>query len=297
MPYLGRSPGSGVRTRFIYAATAGQTSFSGNDSNSVSLAYEDTLYMDVYQNGVLLKPVTDYAATTGTSVVLTTGASTDDVVEMVVYDTFAVADTVSAKDGGTFSGNVAMGGTLSLTGNADFNGDLDVDGTTNLDVVDIDGAVDMASTLTVAGVLTAAAGSIGMGPAFFAHPASGQSISANTFTKVVLGTEVYDTDSKFASSRFTPTIAGYYQINASVTYANANFTQTGAILAIYKNGSSYAAFNSIIGGFEQRHGINGSALVYLDSDDYVEMFIYGPGQTVAHDTGETHFSGGMVRKA
>jgi len=116
MPYLGRSPGSGVRTRFIYAATAGQTSFSGNDSNSVSLAYEDTLYMDVYQNGVLLKPVTDYAATTGTSVVLVTGATTDDVVEMIVYDTFAVADTVSAKDGGTFSGNVAMGGTLNVTG-------------------------------------------------------------------------------------------------------------------------------------------------------------------------------------
>jgi hypothetical protein len=92
MPYLGRSPGSGVRSRFIYAATSGQTSFSGNDSNSVSLAYEDTLYMDVYQNGVLLKPVTDYAATTGTSVVLTTGATTDDVVEMIVYDTADNAD-------------------------------------------------------------------------------------------------------------------------------------------------------------------------------------------------------------
>jgi len=158
MPYLGRSPGSGVRTRFIYAATAGQTSFSGNDSNSVSLAYEDTLYMDVYQNGVLLKPVTDYAATTGTSVVLTTGATTDDVVEMIVYDTFAVADTVSAKDGGTFAGNMSMGGTLTLTGNADFNGDLDVDGTTNLDVVDIDGAVDMASTLQVDGAITSSVG-------------------------------------------------------------------------------------------------------------------------------------------
>ena len=114
MPYLGRSPGSGVRSRFIYAATAGQTSFSGNDSNSVSLAYEDTLYMDVYQNGVLLKPVTDYAATTGTSVVLTTGATTDDVVEMIVYDTFAVADTVSASNGGTFAGDVAF------TANANF---------------------------------------------------------------------------------------------------------------------------------------------------------------------------------
>jgi len=149
MPYLGRSPGSGVRTRFIYAATAGQTSFSGNDSNSVSLAYEDTLYMDVYQNGVLLKPVTDYAATTGTSVVLVTGANTDDVVEMIVYDTFAVADTVSAKDGGTFSGNMAMGGTLTLAGNADFNGNLDVDGTTDLDTTNVVGAFTVTGDVTL----------------------------------------------------------------------------------------------------------------------------------------------------
>ena len=142
-----------------------------------------------------------------------------------------------------------------------------------------------------------ASGVAGNGPAFHAHPASAQSISAYTFTKVTLGTEVYDTDSKFASSRFTPTIAGYYQINASVTYANANFTQAGAILQIRRNGSNYAGFNAIVGGFEARHGISGSALVYLDSDDYVEMFIYGPANTVAHDTGETHFSGGMVRSA
>jgi len=39
--------------------------------------------------------------------------------------------------------------------------------------------------------------------------------------------------------------------------------------------------------------------VYLDSNDYVEMWIYNTSSavTIAHDTGETHFSGGMVRKA
>jgi len=116
MPYIGRPLQAGVRRRYIYAATAGQTSFSGNDSSGISLAYDDNLFLDVYQNGVLLKPVTDYAATTGTSVVLTTGASTDDVLEMLVFDTFGVADTVSAKDGGTFSGNMAMSGTLAVTG-------------------------------------------------------------------------------------------------------------------------------------------------------------------------------------
>ena len=54
----------------MYQATASQTSFSGSDANSLSLSYTDSLYMDVYQNGVLLVPGTDYTATTGTSVVL-----------------------------------------------------------------------------------------------------------------------------------------------------------------------------------------------------------------------------------
>ena len=113
MPYIGKSPGNGVRQRYIYAATSGQTSFSGNDSAGISLVYDDPSYLDVYQNGVLLKPVTDYASTTGTSVVLVTGATTDDVIEMITYDTFAIADTVSAKDGGAFGGNVAVTGDIT----------------------------------------------------------------------------------------------------------------------------------------------------------------------------------------
>ena len=80
MPYIGKSPEFGVRNRFVYQATAGQTSFSGSDGDAKTLVYTDSLYMDVYQNGVLLKPGTDYAATTGTTVVLVTGASLNDAV-------------------------------------------------------------------------------------------------------------------------------------------------------------------------------------------------------------------------
>jgi len=121
MPYIGRGPGFGVRSRFIYTATAGQTSFSGNDDAGISLAYTDTLYIDVYQNGVLLVPATDYASTTGTSVVLVQGASVGDTVEMVVYDIFSVADAVSAKDGGTFSGTIAAAGlSTSSLGTSNF---------------------------------------------------------------------------------------------------------------------------------------------------------------------------------
>ena len=41
MPYIGRGSDFGVRSRFIYTATAGQTTFSGNDDAGITLAYTD----------------------------------------------------------------------------------------------------------------------------------------------------------------------------------------------------------------------------------------------------------------
>ena len=101
MAYIGKSPTVGVRNRFVYQATAGQTSFSGSDSDAKTLTYQDSLYLDVYQNGVLLKPGTDYTATTGTSVVLVTGASLNDVVEMIIYDTFSIANSYTKAESDT----------------------------------------------------------------------------------------------------------------------------------------------------------------------------------------------------
>ena len=67
MAYIGKSPSVGVRNRFVYQATAGQTSFTGSDSDAKTLTYQDSLYMGVYQNGVLLKPGTDYTCLLYTS--------------------------------------------------------------------------------------------------------------------------------------------------------------------------------------------------------------------------------------
>jgi len=110
MAYIGKSPSQGVRNRFQYQATAGQSSFSSTDANGLTLTYTDSLYMDVYQNGILLVPGDDYTATTGTTVVLVQSASLDDIIEMVVYDVFSVPDAVSQSAGGTFSGAVTFGG-------------------------------------------------------------------------------------------------------------------------------------------------------------------------------------------
>jgi len=123
MPYLGRQPGVGVRNRYIYTATASQTTFSGADDNGATLAYDDAAYVDVYLNGVLLIPVTDYAATTKTSVVLTSGAAASDLLEILAYEISSIADTVSKANGGTFDGAITVNGNLSVD-----NGTIKLDG-------------------------------------------------------------------------------------------------------------------------------------------------------------------------
>ena len=131
MPYIGKSPHFGVRNRYIYQATAGQTSFSGSDSSSLVLSYNDSLYMDVYQNGVLLKPGTDSTAPTGTTVVLVTGASLNDVVEMIVYDVFSVNNAYTKTESDTrypFKGNNSIIRLNGQTISADITIDSDENG-------------------------------------------------------------------------------------------------------------------------------------------------------------------------
>ena len=131
MAYIGKSPSFGVRNRYIYQATAGQTTFTGSDADSKTLTYTDGLYVDVYQNGVLLKPVTDYTATSGTSIVLITGASLNDVVEIVAYDAFSIANSYTKTESDTrypFKGNNSIIRLNGQTISADITIDSDENG-------------------------------------------------------------------------------------------------------------------------------------------------------------------------
>ena len=98
------SAGAASLILYEYTATSGQTTFSGADDNSASLSYS-VGNIQVVMNGVVLDP-SDYTATSGTSVVLGSGATTGDLVNIYAFKSFTVADTVSASAGGTFNGNV-----------------------------------------------------------------------------------------------------------------------------------------------------------------------------------------------
>lgn len=82
-----------TRTEFVFTATDGQTTFSTDDT-STSLSYT-VGKIDVFLNGVRLAPA-DFTATNGTSIVLASGANTSDVMLVVTYGTFQVADLGAA---------------------------------------------------------------------------------------------------------------------------------------------------------------------------------------------------------
>jgi len=140
MPYIGRSTdGFGVRNRFLYLASASDTSVSGADANGATLTFTDGAYVDVYLNGVLLKPTTDYNTSTANTIAGLSALNTNDEVTVVVYDVFTVADMVSATSGGTFSGAVTANSTLDMNGTELI---LDADADTSI-TADTDDQIDI----------------------------------------------------------------------------------------------------------------------------------------------------------
>ena len=86
---VAKTGGVAYRSQFVYTATANQTTFTGADSASNTLAYQAS-NRDVYLNGVLLAEA-DFTATNGTSVVLGAGAAVNDILTVFNYETTSLS--------------------------------------------------------------------------------------------------------------------------------------------------------------------------------------------------------------
>ena len=140
-------------------------------------------------------------------------------------------------------------------------------------------------------------------PAFAVWGSSGTSLTNNINTKITYDTEEFDTNNNFASSRFTPTVAGYYQISGSVQISVSSGFSVRGLASIYKNGSEYKR-----GGY-QWPNTGGStstyqvcSVVYLNgSTDYVELFGFNESANSPIFDGSggsaCYFSGSLVRTA
>lgn len=138
------------------------------------------------------------------------------------------------------------------------------------------------------------------GPAFSASMSTTQTITTSTFTKVNFNTEAWDTNSNYDTStyRFTPTIAGYYQVNCSID-AGASTAATRVIPSIYKNASAYRYGSNI--GTVAGNSFSGvcSFIVYMNgSTDYIECYGYIIATTaIISPSSGTWFDACLVRSA
>jgi hypothetical protein len=140
------------------------------------------------------------------------------------------------------------------------------------------------------------------GPAFRAYPSGSQTITSGSLQKVTFGSESFDTDGCFASSRFTPTVEGYYQLNATVRLDGANGTGE-CMIVLYKNGSEYArGWNSSGTQFAASFwSMTVTDIAYANgTSDYFEIYIQqtsGVSLTTTAFQNISYFSGCMIRGA
>ena len=147
--YVGNIPvPQSTQARHSYTATASQTTFNTSGYTAG--------FVDVYLNGVKLVDGTDFTATNGSDVILTTGASVSDVVDIVI---FTAVDLSTAVGGGRYKGERGTNGPAAAAGDIfrvheqELNTDTTIDSTENALCA---GPLTVASgvTLTVSGNLT-----------------------------------------------------------------------------------------------------------------------------------------------
>lgn len=281
---LNYNPSTGVFTA---------TSFSGAGTGLTGTASSLTA-------GTATTATSATSATTATNVAVASDTSTT-----ACYPLFATASTSSSTGAKTNSSRLSFNSSTGALTATSFSGA----GT---------GLTGTASSLTVGAATTAAglsstlaisSGGTGVTaqPSFSAYATTGQTLTANTSTKVTLGAENWDTNNCFASSRFTPTTAGYYQFSGWIRLTPGSGTTgiTSWSVEIWKNGAAVSRpveLNTVDAvylnmPFSVIHYMNGTT-------DYVELYASfgyygtlgtGPGLVYDSNVLTTTFQGQFVR--
>ena len=294
MAYIGVSPSNGVRRVHTYTATASQTIFSGAGAEGTTLSYKDSNYVDVYQNGIKLADA-DYTSTSGTQIVLAQAASVDDIVVVVVFDVFSVADTVSKADGGTFDGNVTMGGTLGVAGVPTFTGrSVHSGGITVANDGQIGSVGDAdAMAISSSGVVTFSQNTVGAGGMDLILSSTLTSSSGNIDISSTYINSTYD--EYFLTFNLDPDEDNrhlYLQVfvggsaQGGSIYANEAQHIGGNSSALNSNAATVLRFNSKGIGYESGEGVSGQ--IFLQNvNDTNHSFCYS-GYINYHDTNGNH---------
>lgn len=133
-------------------------------------------------------------------------------------------------------------------------------------------------------------------PAFYARRTTTQNIGNATITKLQCNTEEFDRDGYYdhvTNFRFTPLVAGWYQITMSADFIDAGTAAQGAVLYLYKNGVS--DFTVSDAQYDNGNaGLSGTTMIYFNgTTDYIEIFGW-IGGTGANTVSNARFSGFFI---
>ena len=328
MSYIGKSPtGSGVRTRYYFTATGGETSLSGADDGGKTLKFTDGEYVDVYLNGVALVAGTDYGTSTANTISGLDALTAGDIAEIVVYDIYNIAKInteaqrirhyFTAAGGETSIGTSQIPG-LSFAANAEI--EVKLNGVSLVQGTDY----NTSSANTVGGLTALTAGQVveiviyekfqladtvskSQGgtfngiiftperPAILAQGSNEANVSyANGAAITSFTTD--GTHGSFAkgisivsNTRFTVPVAGKYYVNASVYF---NDSSTSIRLQIAQNGSVSNPNGQLSqSGAGAARTVNVTAVLDLAANDYIEFTNQSGGsRTVYNGSNHTYVS-------
>jgi hypothetical protein len=239
---------------FRYTATAGQTTFSGNDEASNALAYTvGNILLSL--NGVLLEIPTDAVAVSGTSIVLQVAAELDDEINITVFKSFTTADMVSATTGGTHQALVNFSAGINVTGNIAASGTVD-----GVDIAARDGV--LSSTVTTANA---------------ALPKSGGALTGALTTNSTIDGRDVAADGVTADAAL-PKAGG--ALTGNVTFGDGNRAIFGADtdMQLFHNGSSGTIANSTgslvvrTDAFRVLNAANSEQILHGDANGAVTLY-------------------------
>jgi len=219
--------------------------------------------------------------TAGINADAVTGAEiADDAINSEHYTDGSI-DTAHIADGQVTIGKLA---TAVLTGATDIGAAI-----ADADLLLVDDGAGGTLRKTAASRLKTYVGS--NTPSFLANKSSAQSIANTTAVQVTFDNELYDSDGKFASNRFTPTVAGKYFI-----YSQLNMVATDGKYfetRIHKNGTLISVTQTHMGTVTYNAGSYIGQVITSDDNDYFEIFTYhnsGASKNVdGGNTGSSYF--------
>ena len=226
--------------------------------------------------------------TAAEGLILTGQGSTSDVTIKNDADTAVIQIPTGGTDV-SFAGNVTIAGNIDVTGSG-----AGAAGITSASSSGTAISIDSSNRVTMPSQ-----------PAFMAVPSGSQANIADD-TTIILGTEIFDVGSNFASNTFTAPITGKYQLNASIRLQNVDSASTYIYMNIVTSNRNYSNIltppdqyvSGAGGGFDTPFlTISVSAMADMDANDtaYIGFYYSGGAQQVdTSENGGTSFSGALI---